>query len=118
MPILDISKIKRPEILKKIEIRTKLRDEAAVEFFGDEENQKIDFPSLWNKVTEGNIRWFNGESVTGLLTKEEMLFLAKQHRFTVEYNSNFHQRQSDLIRKVKFEPVDVDGVPAEWQINP
>lgn len=46
---------------------------------------------------------------------EEMLFIAKQHRFVVEYRSNYHQEQASFMEEVIIEPVDADGVPAEWE---
>ena len=45
-----------------------------------EENQVIDFSTLWTKVMEGNSRWFKGEDVRGLLTMEEILQLKKAVR--------------------------------------
>ncbi|MFX0081805.1 MAG: alpha/beta hydrolase [Candidatus Hodarchaeota archaeon] len=118
MPIFDISKIQRPEILKALQLRDKLRDQATTEFFNDEKNQVINFPSLWEKVTEGNIRWFNDEDTQGLLSMEEMLFIAKQHRFVVEYRSNYHQKHASFMKEVNIELVDANGVPAEWEIFP
>jgi acetyl esterase/lipase len=118
MPIFDISKIQRPEVLKVIEEQDKLRAQAASEFFKKEENQNIDFTSLWKKVMDGNERWFKGEDVRGLLTMEEMCFIAKLHRFVVEYRANLNQQQAPIMKNVKIEPITVDGIPAEWQTVP
>jgi len=118
MPIFEISKIHRSEILKVLELIQKLADQANIEFFKEEENQIINFSVLWKKVMEGNNRWFKGEDTHGLLTIEEMRFIAKLHRNVVEYRSNFAQKQAPFMKQVKIEPVEVDGVPAEWQIVP
>jgi acetyl esterase/lipase len=118
MTILDKTKIKRPEIIKALEIQDKLRSQAASIFFKKEENQEIDFTSLWTKVLDGNARWFKGEAVRGLLTLKEMRFLAKLHRNAVEFRSNEMQKQTSFMTDVKIESVDLDGVPAEWQIVP
>lgn len=118
MPIFDISKIKRPEILKALELSEKLRDQAVSEFFKKEEFQEMDFPIVWEKVTEVNNRWFKDEDAGGLLSMEEMIFIAKQHRFVVEYRSNYFQEQASFMREVIIEPVDVNGVPAEWETIP
>ncbi|MHA2392132.1 MAG: alpha/beta hydrolase [Promethearchaeota archaeon] len=118
MPIFDITKIKRPEILKILEFNDELRKEAVREFFSKEENQKIDFTALWQKVTEGNVRWLNDEDVQGLLTIEEMRFIANLHRAVVEHRSDYYQTHTPLMKDVKIDPVDVDGVPAEWEIVP
>jgi len=118
MPILDRSKIKRPEIIKTLEIQDKNYSQAASIFFKKEENQEIDFTSLWAKVMNGNVRWFKGEDVRGLLTMKEMRFLAKLHRNGVEFQSNQMQKQSPFMTNVKIEPIKLDGVPAEWEIVP
>ncbi len=67
---------------------------------------------------DGNARWFNGKEVRNLLTMDEMRFLAKLHRNAVEFRSNERQKQESFMNEVKIEPVDLDGVPAEWQIVP
>ena len=96
----------------------KLRDQADSEFFKKEENQVMNFSIIWEKVTEGNIRWFKNEDTGGLLSMEEMVFIAKQHRFVVEYRSNYFQEQASFMSEVIIEPVDVNGVPAEWETIP
>ncbi|MFX1324630.1 MAG: alpha/beta hydrolase [Promethearchaeota archaeon] len=118
MPIFDITKIERPEILKVLQFNDELRKEAVREFFSKEKNQKLDFASLWQRVTEGNIRWLNDEDVRGLLTMEEMRFIANLHRKVVEHRSDYYQKHTPLMNNVKIELVDADGVPAEWEISP
>jgi acetyl esterase/lipase len=116
--IFDKLKIQRPEIIKVLEKQDKLRSQAASLFFSKEENRDIDFTSLWAKVMDANIRWFNGEDVRGLLTIKEMRFLARLHRNAVEFRSNKIQKQSSFMTDVKIVSVNLDGVPAEWQIAP
>jgi acetyl esterase/lipase len=115
MPILDMSKIDRPEIVELLEQIQKLRDEAAAEFFSQPENQGIDFPALWERVMDGNARWFRGENVSGLITPEEQLFIARQHRFSVEYRSNALQATTPAFKEGEILDVVAGGVPAEWQ---
>ncbi len=116
MTILDRAKITRPEIIKILEIQDKQLAQAASIFFNIEENKKIDFDSLWAKVMDGNTRWFSGEEVRNLLTMKEMRFLAKMHRNAVEIRSNLMQKQASFMADVEINSVDLDGVPAEWQI--
>ncbi len=118
MPILDKSKITRLEIIETLEFQDTLRSQAASIFFNKEENREIDFRSLWKKVMDANDRWFKGEKVRGLLTIKEMRFLAKLHRNAVEFRSNEMQKRASFMNNVKIEPLDLDGVPAEWQIVP
>ena len=118
MPILDNSKITRPEIIKVLELQDEDLAKAGSIFFKKEENRQIDFDALWNKVMEANIHWFKGEDVRGLLTMDEMIFLAKLHRNAVEVRSNEMQKRSSFMKGVKIESVDLEGVPAEWEITP
>jgi len=118
MTILDKSRI-RPDILKIMEDLQTLRKMRSAEFLKKKENHILDFNALWRKVMEGNTRWFKGEDMSGYLTKEEQLFLAKLHRFVMEYRANFQQKYVYPIPKdVKCEQVDAGGVSAEWQTVP
>ena len=96
MTILDKTKIKRPDIIKTLEIQDKLLAQAASMFFKKEENREIDFSSLWAKVMDANDRWFKGEEVRGLLTMKEMAFLAKLHRNAVEFRSMLFSRSRSI----------------------
>jgi acetyl esterase/lipase len=116
MTIFDRSKIARTEILRALDDLQVLRDRAASEFFADPDNQKIDFEKLWAKVTDGNQRWHKGEQVVGLLSRDEQLFLARQHRHVVEFRANAFQARDRSL--VEVESVDAGGVAAEWQTAP
>jgi len=118
MPIVDKKKITRPEVIEVLELQEKHITQAASQFFKTPENIQIDFTSLWNKVMDANVRWFKGEKRQGLLSMEEMRFLARFHRNAVETRSNEIQKLKSFMTDVKIENVDLDGVPAEWQIVP
>lgn len=93
--------------------------EGIFEFLKREENQGVDFQALWNKVMEGNALFFKREAeiedLYGLLTDEEMLFLAKLLRFSFEYGANIEQKKFPIPEDVKIKIIDAGGVPAEWQ---
>ncbi|MFX0062553.1 MAG: alpha/beta hydrolase [Candidatus Hermodarchaeota archaeon] len=115
MTILDKSKI-RPDVLKVWEDTHPVRLQANEEFFKIKENQTVDFPALWKKLMVGNVRALKGEDMHGYLDKEEQLFLAKYHRFIVEYLANYEQKNvSPIPKNVICEQVDAGGVSAEWQ---
>ncbi len=114
MSIWDKSKI-RPEILKIMEKREMLRNQAFTEYFKDNEVLISKFQTLWKKVSELNLRWLRGENVGGKLAYEEMIFLAKQHRFAVEYRENLFQKGNPILKGLKVESVDAGSVLAEWQ---
>ena len=100
--------------------------EGIFEFLKREENQGVDFQALWNKVMElnallfarGRKREVKTEDLYGLLTDEEMLFLAKLLRFSFEYAANIEQKNFPIREDVKIRIVDAGGAPAEWQTVP
>ena len=60
MPILNRSKI-RPDVLRLMDELLKEQMNGVLEFLKAEENQGVDFQSLWQKVMEGNEHFFNNE---------------------------------------------------------
>ncbi len=121
MPILNRSRV-RPDVLKFMDERVKHQLMGISEFLQREENQGIDFPALWRKVIDGNALFFKNkgvnEALSGLLTREEMIFLARLHRFTSEYMADIEQKKYPIPEDVKVEPIDAGGVRVEWQIVP
>ena len=49
---------------------------------------------------------------------EEMIFLAKAFRFAFNFVADIEQKKNPILEGVSIKPVDVGGVPAEWQIVP
>ena len=117
MTILENAKIVRPEVLEILDLIQRLREQSAAVFLGAPENQVLDFGALWSKIMEGNARWFAGENVSGLLTRPEQLFIARQHRFAVEYRAAALQ-SSHPTPDVHVGSADADGTAAEWQVVP
>ncbi len=121
MPIMNKSKI-RPDVLKIVDELQKVQIEGISEFLGLEENQGLDFQALWKKVMYGNTLFFQKKGVTeelsGLVTREEMLFLARMHRFTSDYVAHIKQGQYPIPEDVRVEQTDAGGVPVEWQVVP
>ncbi|MHA1362961.1 MAG: alpha/beta hydrolase [Candidatus Freyarchaeota archaeon] len=123
MPILNRSKI-RPDVLRLMDELLKEQMNGVLEFLKAEENQGVDFQSLWQKVMEGNEHFFkkggelNIDELYDYLTKDEMLFLARLLRFAFEHVANVDQERHPIPENVKVEKVDAGGVPAEWQTVP
>lgn len=118
MAILDEARIGRPEIREILELLDQLRNEARDEFLRIPQNREIDLGALWARVMEANQRWFRGEDVTGLISAEEQLFLARLHRFSVDYRADRMQANQPIEDGAHIEPVDADGVSGEWQSVP
>lgn len=121
MPILNKSRI-RPDVLKVVEGLQRVQLESIGEFLQKRENQGIDFQALWKKVTYGNALFFENkglsEETSGLLSREEMLFLARMHRFTSNYVADIKQKRYPISEDVKLDPADAGGTPVEWQTVP
>jgi len=118
MAILDEARIKRPEIREVLDLLDRLRNAARDEFLRVPQNLDIDLGALWARVMEANRRWFDGEDVSGCISAEEQRFLARLHRFSVDYRADWMQANHSLGDGVHIEPVDAGGVPGEWQTVP
>ncbi len=121
MPILNRSKI-RPDVLKLIEELRKDQMKGITEFLGLQENQGIDFQILWKRVMDGNALFFKNreisEDLANLVTREEMSFLAKMHRFTSDYVADMGQKKYPIPKDVRIETIDAGDVRSEWQTVP
>ncbi|MFX0022248.1 MAG: alpha/beta hydrolase [Candidatus Hermodarchaeota archaeon] len=125
MPILDKTKI-RPEILKNINESAKIQLKGVLEYLKLEENKGFNPQAYMQKINEGNEKFFEmlskGEGGVddfyGFFTDEEMLKLAKFFRFVVDYYFQNLLKINPLPEEVKIEEIDIEGVPAEWQIVP
>lgn len=121
MPILNRSKI-RPDVLKLMDDLLREQTNGVLEFLKAKENQGVDFPALWQKLMEGNERFFKREGTIDdlydWLTKDEMNFLTKLFRYSFDYAANVDQKKHPIPKDVKIETVDAGGVPAEWQTAP
>lgn len=118
MSILDGARIRRAAIRRLLDDLQDLRDQAAREYFSAPENKGVDFPALWARVMDGNERWFRGDRPKDLLAPAEMLFLACQHRYAVEFRARAMQARDPLLAKASIRPVVAGGVPAEWEVVP
>jgi len=114
MPITDISKISRSEILEFYEIRQNFQAQVNKAFFNSVVYTEEDYNSIWEKLDTLNSRWLNGEEVKNMLTMKEKLLLAEHLRFYMEYNADYMEQlfpfTDDIIRK----PVNAKNVPCEW----
>ncbi len=125
MPILDRSKI-RPEILKYIDKSAKIQLKGVLEYLKLEENKGFNPQTFMQKISEGNEKLFEllskgeggVEDLYGFFTDEEMLKLAKFFRFVIDYYIQNQMRTHPLPENIKIEEINIEGVPAEWQIVP
>jgi len=119
---LNRSKI-RPDVLEIMDELLQYQMEGVFKFLEREENRGVDFQALWGKVmglNELHYRERRGrtEDSYGLLTDEEMRFLAKVLRFSFEYSVDIEQKRFPVPEDVEIKVVDAGGVAAEWQTTP
>lgn len=121
MPILNRSKI-RSDVLKLCDDNFKEQMKGVLEFIGREENKEFNFQTIYKKVMDGNELFFKREKsveeLTNLLTEKERIFMVKLLRHAFEYGEIIAQKKFPIPDDVKIEKIDIDGIPAEWQIVP
>lgn len=116
--ILDPARITRPEVNAVLERIERIRAESRDLFLSDPANREFDLAQLWARVMDGNERWFRGETVAGLLTPEEQRYLARLHRFAVEYRADHLEDYYPILPDVEIRRIDAGGMPAELQVVP
>ncbi|MFW9876440.1 MAG: alpha/beta hydrolase, partial [Candidatus Thorarchaeota archaeon] len=125
MPIFDKSKV-RPELLKYLDERQKIQLKGVLEYLKFEENKGFNPQAYMQKIAEGNEKFFQMlsknegsiEDFYGFFTDEEVHKLAKFFRYVVDYSIEARLEKHPLPEDVKIEQVNIEGVPAEWQIVP
>ena len=121
MPILNRSKI-RSDVLKLYDDVFKEQMKGIIEFINREENKEFNFLTLFKKVMDANGLFFKREKsveeLNNLLTEKEKLFMAKLLRHVFEHGATIAQEKHPIPDDVKIEKINVNGIPAEWQIVP
>jgi acetyl esterase/lipase len=124
MPICNREKV-RPDVLKVWDNMLHDQSKGVLEFLQSKENQKYDFLALYKRAMIGNEQFFQKlekrealDELYDLFTREELIFLAKVYRYGFDYMANIEQKKYPIPKNVKVEPIDADGVPAEWQTAP
>jgi epsilon-lactone hydrolase len=78
--------------------------------------------AIWSRVVKNNARYFKREAtieeLRNVLSNAEMETLAKYHRFILDEIGEIALRHSPLAAKAFIEPVNANGVAAEWQVMP
>ena len=121
MPILNRSKI-RPDVLKLFDDSFKEQMKGVMEFLNKKENKEFNFQTLYKKVMDANGLFFkrekNVKELTNLLTEKERLFMVKLLRYGMEYGATLAQKKSPIPNDIKIEKININSIPAEWQIVP
>ncbi|MHA1235002.1 MAG: hypothetical protein ACTSQL_07950, partial [Promethearchaeota archaeon] len=92
MPIVDKSKITRPEIREIFESHQNFQTQVNEAFFKSVTYTEDDYIPIWQKVDDLNSRWLNGEDVKNMLTMKEKLLLVEHLRFYVEYSADYMEQ--------------------------
>jgi acetyl esterase/lipase len=120
LPVLNRSKL-RPEVVKFLDDQLKIYQAGILESLKLKENQEFDFSSLWNRIMDLNEKFYRREKemdeLAIMLTKEEILFIARIMRFALDYIGETNQKKNPISEDVKIEAANIEDVPVEWQIN-
>lgn len=114
MPIVDKSKLKRPEITEIFDYRQNFRNQVNEAFFNSINYTEEDYLPIWNKVEDLNKRWLNGENISNLLSMKEITLLVKHLRFYVEYSSDYLQQSNPNPKNALIKSIKANDVPCEW----
>jgi acetyl esterase/lipase len=125
MPILDKSKL-RPDVRKLATRSSKITYKGVFEFLDMPENKGVDLQELLQLVMGGNKQFFEDlaggdvkvDDLYGRIPDDKMLFLARMYRYAKAFSDELNVKKHPIPKDVKIEVIDIDGVPAEWQINP
>ncbi len=121
MPVLDKNKL-RPDVKKLYQRSQKITTKGALEFA---EKEGIDIIKMLLVIADGNKQFYEilktgkgkTEDLYDFINRDQMKQLARVFRYAMEYKGKILQELHPLSSNVKIESVDVDGVPAEWQIS-
>jgi len=114
MSVVDLSKLKRAEILEIFESRQNLLNQVNEAFFNSVTLTLDDYIPIWEKVSVLNQRWLNGENVKITLSMKEKLLLAEHLRFYMEYSADYLEKLFPIPKDAVRKPVKANNVPCEW----
>lgn len=121
MTILNRSKVPK-RVLKLMDSMMQVQTKMIFDYVNKHEEPNINFLNLWQKILKYNDKFMRKEGTLddykGLLTKEEMLYLAKLFRYMSDKVAELEQQKFPISEDVKIINVIANDVPAEWQIVP
>ncbi|MBU3918038.1 alpha/beta hydrolase, partial [bacterium] len=118
MPILNLSKL-RPDV-KQISVNRQNDILTGIEEFTQrEENQGMDFMSIWDKAMKGNDLFFGNrglnDELNNLLNHDEKIYLARLFRHSSDHAATIRQKNNPILNDVDLEKTVFAGIRAEWQ---
>jgi len=121
--MLDKSKI-RKDILKLSNKGRKILMKGFAQFL-DKNKDLFTLQDIMKLITVDNQQFFGdlaeGASVDdlyGLMERDHMINLAKLFRYATDFQAEYNMKIKPIPEDVKIEEINIEGIPAEWQINP
>jgi len=78
--------------------------------------------AIMPKIVQNNARYFNGEATIqdlwNVLSLDEMVVMAGALRYVFDQQISQLLEQNPISEDIQIESVDLNGVPAEWQVVP
>ncbi|MGY5853884.1 MAG: alpha/beta hydrolase [Candidatus Thorarchaeota archaeon] len=110
-PIVDITQV-RADIVKELMSVAPEAQQLRMEFLTKNPPVGIDLEDLSRRIRIGNRRFLRGDDTEGLVTDEEILYVARMNRYLNDGYSFMNEPHPDDVSCTQ---VDAGGVSAEWQ---
>jgi epsilon-lactone hydrolase len=118
MPIAKLGEF-REDIRRFLEKSIKVQKKLSLEYM---KTRAPELGALWPKVVESNEKYFKREASAGelasALSTEEMIRLAKFHRYILDELGDLALKHSPIAANARLKLVDANGASAEWQVVP
>ncbi|HME53084.1 MAG TPA: alpha/beta hydrolase [Candidatus Lokiarchaeia archaeon] len=118
MPVAQLDNF-REDVREFLEAYSELQMKIAVEYAM---KNAPELAKIMPKITANNAKYFSGEATIedlwNVMSMDEMVAMAGGLRYVTEKVMAAPLEQNPLSPDIQVEAVDIDGVPAEWQIVP
>jgi acetyl esterase/lipase len=110
----------RKDVLEFMDKRQHEQDRKVYEYFVIHPEEKSYYNTLWNKIKDLNRRYLKRDlpvdSIHGILSHEEMLYMANLFRYVEDNLAYMYQERVPIPKDVTLKPINLKNFSAEWQI--
>lgn len=110
----------RKDVLEFMDRRQHEQDRKIYEYFEIHPEERSYYNKLWNKIKDLNRKYLKRElpvdSIYGILSYEEMLYMAKLFRYVEEKLADMYQERIPIPKDFTLKPISLGNFSAEWQI--
>jgi len=110
----------RKDVLDFMDRRQHEQDRKIYQYFEIHPEERPYYNKLWNKIKELNEKYLKRELAVdyfhGILSYEEMLYMAKFFRYIEDALADMYQERVPIPKDVTLRPISLGKFSAEWQI--